>query len=669
MANNSTVICDECLEDINTTEIDNASGAWCTNCASRCDDCGSGQLRTDLNGLANGEALCQACFADSACTCENCHDVVRIDDSQFSNDTTYCSDCAERLLFTCDGCADACLTADAHESVRGMHCESCHDELERCACCSEILGYYNRNDDRCDGCEVSDDDWQDELDSYGTRAERHGFYDVDSVDSSAAPNKLYLGIEIELELERGADGNVALRRLRRAFDGLAVIKSDSSLDNGLEIATAPMTYDYHMSSMDWENKMQTIRNASLEARSSCGIHIHASRAALTDGQLMRLSTFIFRKSHQSVLEIIARRSNNSYSCFAQFSETPEEVLRRQERYKALNFSPVNTIEFRLFASTTDENDLITALEFVKAAIDFTAPTNLPLSDCTLDEFSKFVTVNDFENLQSVLSEAMRETATERMRLETEQRDREARLESERIANLERERIEQERREEITRAENLGYTFGTCCVDCDNETLERFRNNAPLNQGEIELLDARTERLGRQLAQTQRNILSNLNSHARTIADGYVHRMSGYMESLQVDFLRLQSELTQVSEARARVEAYRQIAIDRQTRIRDAAYTIRDAMQEAIFALNASSHSTNATSLSGVNSMIDYLATIAEKINAAISAAREINEWNTVEAFQRIGFILDERVSALRSARETLHETREAASYDMFPHAF
>ena len=59
------------------------------------------------------------------------------------------------------------------------------------------------------------------------------------------------------------------------------IKSDGSLDCGMELVTHPMTLQYHMEQMPWKNVLRkAVGLGYLSHRTTtCGLHVHISRAA------------------------------------------------------------------------------------------------------------------------------------------------------------------------------------------------------------------------------------------------------------------------------------------------------------------------------------------------------------------------------------------------------
>ena len=112
------------------------------------------------------------------------------------------------------------------------------------------------------------------------------------------------------------------------------------------------------------------------AKRNCGLHFHISKNALTSLQIGKMLEFIFNPNNREFISHIAGRDNNSYAQIDKVKSitdiAPEnfnaELCNRQE---AINLKNKDTIEFRLFASTTKYDIFMTRLEFVKSLVDYT----------------------------------------------------------------------------------------------------------------------------------------------------------------------------------------------------------------------------------------------------------------------------------------------------------
>jgi hypothetical protein len=160
------------------------------------------------------------------------------------------------------------------------------------------------------------------------------------------------------------------------------IKTDGSLEKGLEIVTHPMTLSYHKDKMPWDMIMQeSLKMQYLSHKtSSCGLHIHINRsglAATIEEQEECISRILyFVEHHWTEMLLFSRRTEAQIKQWANryginSEDKPTDVLKNAKtaynaRYSAVNITNYDTIEFRLFRGTLNLNSLIAALQLVNA---------------------------------------------------------------------------------------------------------------------------------------------------------------------------------------------------------------------------------------------------------------------------------------------------------------
>jgi tetratricopeptide (TPR) repeat protein len=101
-----------------------------------CEKCGCTMSEYEEN-YVNDMSVCNDCVT----TCENCHETVLNDDSQYvdGEHETWCDDCASNHMATCDGCNKEYHTDHTVHTEDGYDfCENC---AETCEECGEI--HYN----------------------------------------------------------------------------------------------------------------------------------------------------------------------------------------------------------------------------------------------------------------------------------------------------------------------------------------------------------------------------------------------------------------------------------------------------------------------------------------------------------------------------------------------
>lgn len=213
--------------------------------------------------------------------------------------------------------------------------------------------------------------------------------------------RLYIGVE--LEVTKDARGYLtrsnhidALFFIRKNYKELGLnIESDSSIGDGFEIVTQPMTYKYIKEN---ENKFKEILTYLSENgyyshdKGKCGLHIHVSKDALGDTEEEIQQTIekimLFVETYRPKVETFSRRKHQQYSCYNAYT-IPYHKERcvdnfQDEYYKSGKLlyeinkndcighsSVVNTststgvtIEFRMFRGTLRYETFMATIEFI-----------------------------------------------------------------------------------------------------------------------------------------------------------------------------------------------------------------------------------------------------------------------------------------------------------------
>lgn len=226
-------------------------------------------------------------------------------------------------------------------------------------------------------------------------------------DQTASDTKLYFGIELELEYagEGFEAPRIAANAITEMFTNLAQIKGDGSLDNGVELASQPSSFEYHRDNYGWREKLRRLAEVGLAARRTCGIHIHASRAGFTEDGLRRMLNFVYANENRQFMQFIARRNPSSWASLDVSPPGANGSIRGGSRYVALNLNNSATVEFRLFAATLDYSVFMSSLEFVRALIRFCdVPTRLLRSMKTSNFFTWLINNAraDYPNLHNFM---------------------------------------------------------------------------------------------------------------------------------------------------------------------------------------------------------------------------------------------------------------------------
>ena len=207
--------------------------------------------------------------------CANCGTEHPIDEMfQVENDWL-CEDCADRLTVICDHCAERVYEENAVEDDTHTLCDHCFDEYYvRCDDCGRIIhrdrAYWDGDDNAyCASC------WDEHCEVI------HEY--------NYAPDLVFHGkglrhFGVELEIDDGGTVNSNAQKLLDIANKDAenlYIKTDGSLDEGLELVTHPMTLEYHLNEMPWAEVLRKAQSMGYlsHAAGTCGLHVHISRLA------------------------------------------------------------------------------------------------------------------------------------------------------------------------------------------------------------------------------------------------------------------------------------------------------------------------------------------------------------------------------------------------------
>jgi hypothetical protein len=328
--------------------------------------------------------------------CSHCGELIEDDDYSIIHDEIICEDCVSRYCYTCDHCGELMWDSNIYGDDNTILCESCYDRFyTRCEACDKVIPNdesYEYNDHYyCSDC-------------YHERYENAPIKDYNYKPDPTfyGESKRYFGVELEIDIA-GKDSDYAeeLLEIGNEFDEHVYIKSDGSLEDGMEIVTHPMSLDYHKK-FCWYDIMKKAVNLGYRSHqtSTCGLHIHVNRDSLGDSYeeqetvISRILYFV--EHHWNELLKFSRRTEytmNRWAARYGYENTPKAIMDKAKkgnlgRYAAVNLCNRNTIEFRLFKGTLKYNTLIAAIELVNKICDIA--TDMTDDEIQLLSWSEFV---------------------------------------------------------------------------------------------------------------------------------------------------------------------------------------------------------------------------------------------------------------------------------------
>ena len=157
-------------------------------------------------------------------------------------------------------------------------------------------------------------------------------------------------------------------------------KSDSSVGNGVEIVTNPL--DKKVVTELLHKMKDGLDKISEEKRynKNAGIHIHVNRASLDTLTIYKLSYLLnvsATEDEKRIMYYISGRNKLSTTRTSEYhysviggSSTKRSACRIGDRYRAINLNNANTVEFRMFASTTNVDNILMYIDFVDDMIEY-----------------------------------------------------------------------------------------------------------------------------------------------------------------------------------------------------------------------------------------------------------------------------------------------------------
>ena len=341
-------------------------------CMFTCDECGIKYVHGGANGIT-------AASVNSNAVCEPCWTKLQEEDEWFNCDSCDTNVNGDRLYYS-----------DIRDA---SYCRSCYDSGIECQDCG--YEYYEDDGHECEEDE-SGSQW---IHSYGFKP-RPIFF-------GSAP--YHLGLELEVEARR-ASLTEGAEIMYDAVGGRAYLKYDGSLSDGFEIVTHPHSLREIQDNFPWDAvaKIQDLGFRSWNT-SSCGIHVHVSRIAFKDDAHQIKFTKLIYDNQRQVERLAGRKSN-----YAKFNDKGKVVAKvkygnqSDGRYSAVNNENENTLEVRVFRGSLRKERILSAVEFVHAAVEYTKTIKVTPKDKPLSwaRFIAFVVMHHevYPNLITIMNE-------------------------------------------------------------------------------------------------------------------------------------------------------------------------------------------------------------------------------------------------------------------------
>lgn len=264
-----------------------------------------------------------------------------------------------------------------------------------CIVCLEDKGFYNctagchvwHHDD--DGCPIYLGAPNETIYNY-SKDVRSLIHKMPTVATDKKVNGEYLryGVELEVFPKNDVSKKIAAYNCGKALRNGAILKADASLrkengTEGFEIVTVPATLEYHRQVL-WDNFFKTPYTDGLTAAKSvkswntgcCGIHVHVTRAALTEMQLSKLLVFYHEPTNSEFLSRVAGRTVGRDAIYCKTAKKKVGIYAKDscgDHHGAITISRRNhgkTAEVRIFRGNATYHGIMRCIEFVDATVQW-----------------------------------------------------------------------------------------------------------------------------------------------------------------------------------------------------------------------------------------------------------------------------------------------------------
>lgn len=290
----------------------------------------------------NGQQMCDDCYDELTTTCDCCGVRVWRESVEGNSSTLLCSECYSDHYTTCEACGRLIHNDAAHyyDDTGYAYCSRCFNEM-----ISKPIKAYTYKPDPI---------------FYGS-------------------GNFYMGVELEIDEGGEYDENAEILCDMANRGGIKIYcKHDGSLNEGVEIVSHPMTLDYHLNEMNWQEifKKAIDMGYCSHYTDTCGLHIHVNRTVFGgdyDTQEESIARVIhFIELHWNEVLRFSRRTESNMNRWASrygIHTTAQDTYKnaknkRMGRYVAVNLENMETIEFRLFRGTLRYDTFVATLQLI-----------------------------------------------------------------------------------------------------------------------------------------------------------------------------------------------------------------------------------------------------------------------------------------------------------------
>lgn len=242
----------------------------------------------------------------------------------------------------------------------------------------------------------------------------HAYYKIKNNTSvilshSSKPLPIFHGkgsqLGIELEIDKIPNMINIKNDLFPLLNNNIYLKHDGSLRKGFELVSDPGDIYWHLQTVKWDKIFEACQKnkAISHSASTCGLHIHIDKKAFGNTKLQQdlnilKLLYIFEKfqpkirkfSRRTKLQIRRWCSYIPISNYNKYKPTSANSQQRDSgRYLAVNLTPNNTVEIRIFRGTLNLNTFYATLQFTDNLIQYINTVGIAkIATVSWDDFIK-----------------------------------------------------------------------------------------------------------------------------------------------------------------------------------------------------------------------------------------------------------------------------------------
>lgn len=267
-------------------------------------------------------------------------------------------------FFRCEDCCEVHHNDNEFNFNDNSICAGCfEDNYSSCSECGE--NYYLNDGPVCSCGDCDEDSDSDLIHGYTFKPKKLNFRGKSGLRMPA------FGTEVEIEVKSGTRHEIAELCLSKLSEKEIYLKEDGSLSHGLEIVTHPATL-YEHKKINYAGLFKALSKAGAKSHDTetCGLHFHIDKSKMKESHRIRFGAFF--AINKEIMQVLARRKADRWAKFKDKNFDNMNAFRHSnERYEAVNWTPENTVEIRIFKGTLKFETFMASMELCQAIYSFT----------------------------------------------------------------------------------------------------------------------------------------------------------------------------------------------------------------------------------------------------------------------------------------------------------